>query len=225
MDQSLYFEYTTENQEILADMLETGFYDLSRLHIFETVKTVRPLSFYLHKGFDLIAAAAAGCLIYPTGTGADAAWYEFTDKAPASKGDISATPVELKFAEIDSSRIFASKNGTLYVAKDLARAKRKNTRSSLRSAIAASYTLHSDSNRTSKNVLTMLVVFDRANNRVLDVFCTSGEKILGYLNMSKKKKRGVKLSFFINSGWRLERDISYGYMRWEEEIRKTCPRF
>jgi hypothetical protein len=97
MDQSLYFEYITENQEILADMLETGFYDLSRLHIFETVKTVRPLSFYLHKGFDLIAAA--GCLIYPTRTGADAAYVD-----PDNTADGFPALAEIWLNEADSLR-------------------------------------------------------------------------------------------------------------------------
>jgi hypothetical protein len=219
MDQSLYFEYTTENQEILADMLETGFYDLSRLHIFETVKTVRPLSFYLHKGFDLIAAAAAGCLIYPTRTGADAAYVD-----PDNTAD-GFTDVELKFAEVDQNKIFQSWKNTLYVAKDIEHARHKNTRSSLRSSIEASYKLHSLANRQSKNMPTILVAFDRTANEIIDVYKLDGETVMKYLNRSEKANRTIKLSAFVEHGTQVPCDLSYGLQSWEMKMQYIAPTF
>ena len=219
VDQSLYFSYTEQNQQILKDMLTTGIYDLSRLHIFETVKTVRPMSFYLHKGFDLIAAAASGCLIYPTRTGADAAYIDPADPS------IGYMDVELKFAEVDQNRVFQSRQSTLYVAKDIESARYKNTRSSLRSDIQASYKLHSYTNKQSKNMPTILVAFDRTANEIIDVFKLDGEIVMNYLNRSEKSYRSIKLSSFVENGTKIPTCLSHGLESWEMKMKKTRPIF
>lgn len=233
-------EYQTRvahNTQQLQLMLKYRTSDFSQFYTFDSGPQEESLTFYGQKSSDLIAAAAAGCLIYSSRVGADAAY--LLDPATHAKFDRSTQSkylhnlktstyidVELKLCDINREKIFRSTNNTLYVAKDIDSAAIKNKQQSLRSAICASYQVHSDSNRQSKNIMTMLTVFDRVDNQILDTFCADGDGILQYLNRSKNDKRTVKLSHFFNNGIVLSRpEISVGYEQWENDLKKTCPIF
>jgi len=237
MTPSEYQTRVAHNTQQLQLMLKNKTSDFSQFYTFNSDPQEESLTFYAQKSNDLISAAAAGCLIYSSRVGADAA-YLLDDKTLAKFDQptqrkylnnlVNSTyiDVELKLCTVDSEKIFRSINDTLYVAKNIENAAIKNKQQSLRSAIEASYQVHSASNRQSKNIMTMLTVFDRVDNQILDTFCADGDGILQYLNRSKNNKRTVKLSHFFNNGVVLSRqEISVGYEQWENNLKKTCPIF
>ena len=215
-----YHAHVDWNTRCLKEMLTTRSCDFSQFRTFRDNTAPENIAFYCSKTYDLVASAAAGCLIYTAKHGADAVYLDPRSMDTAAE----FVDVELKFAQVDSRNVYRSSAGSLYLAASAAKARYKNTRSCLRSGISAKYALHSQDNRQSKNMLTMLVVFDLVNNRILDTFCASGASILAKLNLSDNTKRSVKLSHFINEGYVVPREgIAYGYEKWENELRQTCP--
>jgi len=217
MDIIEYKNKVVHNAKVLAEFIDQSkekSFDFCKFATAASSPGELPLNVIMNKPYDLICAAASGSLMYLAKHGADAVYHDGTE----------FIDVELKHCEINENNLFRSRLDTLYLSQTKEKAYNKNTRQAVRS-VGARYHLHSDENRQLKKMLTFLTVAETSQDyRILDVYGIVGDQVMSYLNKSNKSIRHIKLSYFLNEGFQVDSPFQpYGYLRWEDEVRKTAP--
>jgi len=168
--------------------------------------------------FDIVAATVIGALPVDALNGIDS--YRL-------KEDGTYEAVEVKLVELHTRGAFRTDKGSIYYGP--APTANANKRVSLRSKFRASFEIYN--NISSKNVPTVLVLFDTENHKIVDAIEMHGEQIMRYLSnvldgtgkiVKEKKtaKRTIALSAFLNHGKKSNTTIKVsGFENWELHVR------
>lgn len=172
---------------------------------------------------DLVCATIVGGIAYATGSGVDALVVEENDE-----GEYEFVEIECKLSYVSKNKILVSNNLSLQMGNPHGG---KNTRTSFRSRIAATYEIVNNLHK--KNMKTFLVVMDTDTREIINVSMLKGDAIEDCLATNvvtgearTSKKRSIKLSKFYNDGVQIN-PIGFkvvGLCAWEQNVVRAANR-
>lgn len=221
----LFRELVEENTELLKNALrkDIPLTDiLSKIKTLDWVETGRRLhsNVIMRKSFDILPSSYMGLLSYTASNGTDAI---------KVNPDGSITEYELKTAEVNSSRLWQSIKGTVYVGK----ANNKDYRASVKAQFDAKYHLYSKEQLLAKNMKTVLFCADpTGKDGYFDAWELQGDAVIERLTTDQQgrklrgdiSKRTLMLNTFMNQGSQAKTVVPLlGYDNWIANVRKKAP--
>lgn len=168
-------------------------------------------SILIRNAHDMLPAAYYGALANLNNNGADAFMV---------KPDHEHIKIEFKTSEIDSRKVWQGIRGGLYTGK----ANTKASRTTITSALVASYCLHTESIKQAKKIKTVLMISDTAADGYFDAWEMDGETVVkGYLH-DKSFNATIKLGSFMKNGKRAKTVVPLiGLEAWSDKVREHAP--
>lgn len=168
-------------------------------------------SILIRNAYDIIPSLFLGVLARCNTNGIDA--HDINES-----GEI--VDVEIKTSETAKSKIWKTAGETLYVGLQNVKSRRR----AFTSSISASYACHSDINKKSKNMRTVLMITDTdGDNTYIAAYELEGEVVMKYLNRSDCKTRDIKFATFMNYGHRCETVIPLkGIDKFKQDVLVTA---
>ena len=213
-----YIEAKIHNEEIIRNCLRTRQVNLKDFIFWENV-TVKDLSMdeVMSKWADILGCTAAGAIPSIEKTGADGYLIY--------SGETEPTPIETKLCGVRQTDLALGKRGGLYYSTNLDNWKSK---CSITSQFAGSFdSSMSDATMASKKRDTFLVLFDKTENKIIDVYGMKANKVLELLQERKNNATiTFKLSAFQQHGFKMQSGVTEleGFSAWEKRIVKLTTR-
>jgi hypothetical protein len=213
-----YIEAKIHNEEIIRNCLRTREVNLKDFIFWEGV-TVKDLSMdeVMSKWADILGCTAAGAIPSIEKTGADGYLIY--------SGETEPTPIETKLCGIRQTDLALGKRGGLYYSTNL---DNWYSKCSITSQFSGKFDAGmSDTTMASKKRDTFLVLFDKTENKIIDVYGMKANKVLKLLQERKNNATiTFKLSAFQQHGFKMQSGVAEleGFSAWEKRIIKLTTR-
>ncbi len=219
MDKKQYLQAVQNNQDIIRTCLKTNTINFSDI-VFWGGITASELSFdeVASKWPDILSCTVIGALPCVAKHGEDGYLHY-------REGN-DFEPIETKLCGVHHKDLALGSRGGLYYSTNL---DNPNSKCAITTHFVAKFTSHmSYDTLQSKNRDTFLILFDRTENCVIDVYGMKGEKVLQLLEQKQNNSsKNFKLSAFQQHGFRMRSggfsDLE-GFDNWETRISKNTTR-
>lgn len=213
-----YIEAKIHNEEIIRNCLRTRQVNLKDFIFWEGV-TVKDLSMdeVMSKWADILGCTAAGAIPSIEKTGPDGYLIY--------SGETEPTPIETKLCGIRQTDLALGPRGGLYYSTNL---DNWHSKTAITSKLEGKFDARmSDACMTSKKRDTFLVLFDKTENKIIDVYGIKATKVLQLL---QERKNNVaitfKLSAFQQHGFKMQSKVNdiEGFSAWETRMGRSTTR-
>lgn len=226
MDKKQYLQAVQNNQDIIRTCLKTNTVNFSDI-VFWGGITARELSFdeVANKWPDILSCTVIGALPCVTKHGEDGYLYYARTKGLPIPIPLPI-PIETKLCGVHHKDLALGPRGGLYYSANL---DNPNSKCAITTHFVAKFSSHmSNDTLLSKKRDTFLILFDRTENCVIDVYGMEGEKVLQLLEQKQNNSsKNFKLSAFQQYGFRMRSggfgDLE-GFDNWETRISKKTTR-